>query len=131
MKSASSPVFIRMNFMTESTRAGGESQKYEPNCPTIEGDDEDGGSGKPEVEWRPPEVGRQQTARCGRVNGGKWRQSASESAELLLGRRRRNWFSLVCGVVCLSECPATPEGQPEHTDTLPSSISQPVLSSSK
>ena len=62
MKSASSPVFMRMNFMTESTRAGGESQEYETNCPITEGDNEDGGSGKPEVEWRPPEVGRQQTA---------------------------------------------------------------------
>ena len=66
MKSASSPVFIRMNFITESTRAGGESQRYEPNCPIEpEGDDADAddGAGNPEleVECRPPEVGRQQT----------------------------------------------------------------------
>ena len=65
MKSASSPVFIRMNFITESTRAGGESQRYEPNCP-IEWEEEDeaeegAGNPEPEVEWRPPEVGRQQT----------------------------------------------------------------------
>ena len=69
MKSASSPVFIRMNFITESTRAGGESQRYEPNCPIDPADDDgkdedDEGAGnpeRPEVEWRPPEVGRQQT----------------------------------------------------------------------
>lgn len=68
MKSASSPVFIRMNFITESTRAGGESQRYEPNCPIERDDgkdddaDEGAGNPEPEVEWRPPEVGRQQTA---------------------------------------------------------------------
>ena len=67
MKSASSPVFIRMNFITESTRAGGESQRYEPNRPIErEGEedadaDEGAGNPEPEVEWRPPDVGRQQT----------------------------------------------------------------------
>ena len=69
MKSASSPVFIRMNFITESTRAGGESQRYEPSCPIDPAgddgkDEDDEGAGNPEwpeVEWRPPEVGRQQT----------------------------------------------------------------------